>query len=118
MLQIPLPLEVGVQRKGTSDAVDPRSGSTSRTEDWTVKVLRRESLTVLGETVNAWVVRIDRQSRPGGTESVTRSRTYWFDPGRKIWIKWTEKLHGERRVGVTFTYDEDATVTLASIKPA
>jgi hypothetical protein len=117
MLQIPFPLEVGEQQTGTTVATNPDTAAELRTEDWTVEVLRRESITVLNETVDAWVVQIDRQSRPGSSESVTRSRTYWFDPTRSIWVKWHETLNGSQDFGPgTFTYSTDFTATLARVQ--
>jgi hypothetical protein len=118
MLQIPVPLKVGEENSGFSRALDPDTGAESRTEDWTVKVQRREQITVLNRTVDAWVVQIDRQSRPGSAESVTRSRTYWFDPVRNIWVKWHETLNGSQDFGPgTFTYSTDFTATLSRIEP-
>jgi hypothetical protein len=65
-----------------------------------------------------WVVRIDRQSRPGTSEQDTRSRTYWFDPGRRIWVKWTEDLKGSQDVGPgAFSYQTQYTATLEKIDP-
>jgi hypothetical protein len=116
MLQIPVPLREGVQVKGTSNAKDS-SGNTTRTEDWTVTVLRTEQLQILGEQVGTWVVKIERQSRPGGSESVTRTRTYWFDPNRSIWVKWEEKLSGAQDFGPgSFSYQTEFTATLSRIE--
>ena len=87
MLQVPVPLKDGAKITGTSEARNPSDGSLVRTEDWSVQVLRQEVLTVLGKPTRTWVVRIDRQSRPGTTEQDTRSRTYWFDAARGIWVR-------------------------------
>ncbi|HYZ90798.1 MAG TPA: hypothetical protein VFA34_00220 [Actinomycetota bacterium] len=117
MLQIPVPLEENAIETGTSVARDS-GGNVRRTEDWTVEVLRRERLNVLGSTVNTWVVKIDRQSRPGGAERVTRSRTYWFDPGRSIWVKWEETLSGAQDIGPgDFSYRTQFTATLKRLAP-
>jgi hypothetical protein len=116
MMQIPVPLRVGAQVKGTTEAKDS-SGTTTRVEDWTVKVLRTEYLEVLGQRVGTWVVKIDRQSRPGSSESVTRSRTYWFDPNRSLWVKWHETLSGAQNFGPgRFTYRTEFTATLSRIE--
>lgn len=117
MLQVPFTLDFGVKRSGTSEASTP-GGSVVRTEDWTVEVLGRETIEVMDETVDSWVVKISRQSRPGSSEQVTRTRQYWFDPGRMLWVKWTETLHGERPFGPgTFTYDTQFTANLTDIEP-
>jgi hypothetical protein len=118
MVQIPVPLKVGEERTGFSKATDPSNNNTeTRTEDWTVKVLRREQIRVLNTTVDAWVVKIDRESRPGSSESVMRSRTYWFDPGRSIWVKWHETLTGSQDFGPgSFSYNTDFTATLSRVE--
>lgn len=112
MLQIPMPLRVGRRVSGFSRAHEA-DGHVTRIEDWTVEVLRRERIAVAGGTADTWVVRINRQSRPGSEESVTRTRTYWYDPGRRLWVKFTELMHGEQHFGPgAFTYDQRSTVTL------
>ena len=117
MLQIPIPLAEGAQVTGTSEARTP-SGEVSRVEDWTVQVLRREDVSVLGETVSAWVVRIERRSRPGSSEQVTRSRTYWFDTARSLWVRWEETLTGSQQFGLgRFTYRTAFTATLDRVEP-
>jgi hypothetical protein len=40
-------------------------------------------------------------------------RTYWFDPARALWVKFTETTHGERKLFTgTLTYDNRITATL------
>jgi hypothetical protein len=118
MTQIPVPLKAGATVTGTSDATDPSTGKVTRTEDWTVKVLRQEAIEIMGKPVVTWVVQIDRQSRPGGSESDTRSRTYWFDPQLRIWVKWTEMLDGSQQIGPgAFSYQTQYTATLERIQP-
>ncbi len=117
MLQIPVPLKDGARQTGTSEARDS-SGNVTRTEDWTVSVLGREDLEVLGGTVPTWVVQIDRQSRPGSSERVTRTRKYWFDTERVLWVKWEEQFSGSQDVGPgSFTYGTRFTATLDRIEP-
>ena len=72
-------------------------GKVSRTEDWKTTVLGQEAVTVGGATVNAWKVEVQRKFRPGSADQGFRNRTYWFDPARRIWVKYTEVFHGERR---------------------
>jgi uncharacterized NAD(P)/FAD-binding protein YdhS len=72
------------------------------------------------------IVLIERDAELGGgvaygTDAtwhmLDRSRVLWFDPGRHLWVKYTEKMHGQQNYGVTFTYDEDVTATLQSFAP-
>jgi hypothetical protein len=115
MTQIPVPLKIGAKVNGTSEARDP-NGNVTRTEDWTVQVLRQEALKALGKTKVTWVVKIDRQSRPGTSEQDTRSRTYWFDPELRIWVKWAETFDGSQDVGPgAFDYHTEFTATLKNI---
>lgn len=117
MLQIPIPLEEGSVDEGTSHAIEP-DGSESRVEDWTVTNKGVERIEVGGGNLEAWVIEVKRQSRPGSAEQVTRTRTYWLDPERAIWVKWTEKASGTQDFGPgTFNYSTDYTATLDRIDP-
>lgn len=118
MLQVPRHLEAGLTRSGTM-VVKRSDGSVSRTEDWTVKVVGQETLTVAGATVETWKVETDRKSRPGSSEINNRQRTYWYDPARAIWVRFTDVLHGSRTQGpFTFTYDSNLTADLLSFSPS
>ncbi|HEY3239274.1 MAG TPA: hypothetical protein VGL92_06920 [Acidimicrobiia bacterium] len=117
LLQIPRRLEAGFTSSGTSQ-VKRSDGSVSRTEDWTVKVVGKEALTVAGATVETWKVETNRKSRPGGSEINSRQRTYWYDPGRAMWVRFVDVLHGERTQGITFTYDSTVTANLLSFTPS
>jgi hypothetical protein len=111
MLQIPSPLQAGVTRSGTSKA-------STRTETWKVTVQGQENVTVAGASVATWKVQVDRTFQ-GSSESGTKNRTYWYDPARLMWVKFTEVFHGERRQGTfSFTYDMNATATLESFTAA
>ncbi|MGH9041366.1 MAG: hypothetical protein ACRDZ3_14160 [Acidimicrobiia bacterium] len=118
LLQIPRPLEPGVARSGTTE-VRRSNGSISRTEDWTVTVVGKETITVAGAAVETWKVETDRKSRPGSSEVNNRQRTYWYDPARAIWVRFTDVLHGSRAQGpFTFTYDSSLTADLLSFSPS
>jgi hypothetical protein len=112
MLQVPLPLAAGVVRTGTTQVL-ASDGSTERTENWTVRILGQETIQVGGVSVPTWKITVDRHGS-GGNQKVDRSRVLWFDPGRHLWVKYTEKMHGQQSYGITFTYDEDVTATLQS----
>jgi hypothetical protein len=112
MLQVPFPLAGGVIRTGTTTVV-ATDGSTQRVESWTVKIIGQETIQAAGGPVATWRITVDRKGS-GGSQKVDRSRTLWFDPVRQLWVKYTEKMHGEQSYGVTFTYDENLTATLRS----
>jgi hypothetical protein len=116
MLQVPVTLEDGATAHGTSKAVDA-NGTTTRIEDWTVSVQGKEDVEIQGHKIQTWVVQIDRQSRPGTSEQVTRSRTYWFDPQTSLWLKWHEKMNGSQPFGPgRFTYTTEFTATLNRVE--
>lgn len=105
MTQIPLPLHAGDRRTGTAQ-VKAKNGTVSRVEDWTVTVVGQETVTIAGKSVVTWVVTTERKTRPGSADQATRSRTYWYDPARRMWVKWKEKMHSERKaVGINVTYE-------------
>ncbi len=117
ILQIPLPLQSGLSRTGVTQAKGA-DGKMSRTEDTKTTVLGQEAVTIGGATVNAWKVEVQRKFRPGTPDQGFRNRTYWFDPARRIWVKFTEVFHGERRTaGFSFTYDSNLTAVLAGFTP-
>ena len=112
MLQVPFPLAAGILRTGTTHAI-ASDGSVERTENWTVKVIDQEIVQVAGGSVLTWKITVDRHGS-GGSQKVDRSRTLWYDPARKLWVKYSEKMHGQQNYGITFTYDENVTATLQS----
>lgn len=117
MTQIPIPLTEKAKASGTSRALRA-DGSTARIENWTVKVRGRERLNLMDETVDTYVVEVERKTEPESEEQLTRSRKYWFDPVRVIWVKWEEQMSGTRDVGFgSFTYSTRYTATLERIEP-
>jgi hypothetical protein len=118
MIQIPKPLAAGLTRSATIVAKNP-NGSVARTEDVKVTVVGQETVTVAGAAVPTWKVEVNRQFRPGSSDLGTRNRTYWFDPVRNLWVKFTETFHGERNTaGFRFVYDSNLTATLVEFKAA
>jgi hypothetical protein len=116
MLQIPKPLQAGFTRDLVVKAKNS-SGSVTRTEDVKVSVLGKETLTIAGASLETWKVQVNRKIRPGSSDQGARTRTYWFDPARNLWVKYTEVFHGERSVAVgSFTYDSNLTATLVEFK--
>jgi hypothetical protein len=117
MVQVPFPLDYEKRVASSSEAV-ASDGTVSRTEDWTLEVLGRETIDVLNASVDSWVTRIHRQTRAGSSETVDRTRQYWFDTGRMAWVKWAEEFRGERPFGPgTFSYHTEFTATLIGIEP-
>jgi hypothetical protein len=106
MVQIPAHLAPGVVVRGTTDA-------GTRVEDWTVTVQGRERV----RDLDTWLVTIERQSRPGTAEQVTRSRTYWFAPTLGTWVQMKERMHASRDMaGASFDYDCEYTATLQDVR--
>jgi hypothetical protein len=117
MVQIAAPLVAGTTQRGKTQVY---SGSTlERVEDWTVAVLGQDTVMVGTTAIPTVKVQIDRQSEPGAAQQTTRNTTFWYDPSRRIWIKFAEKENGwQTVVGLKFTYSNDLTATLASYTPA
>lgn len=112
IVEVPLPLAVGATRSGATVATNAGGGGT-RTEDWTTKVIRQETITVAGRSIQAWVVTVDRQTRPGSADQVTRSRTYWYDPASRMWVRWQERFEGSRTLlGLEFGFRASYEATL------
>ena len=117
IVQVPLPLQPGLSRSGVTKATGA-DGSVSRTEDWKTTIVGQEAVTVGGASVNAWKIEVQRKFRPGSADQGFRNRTYWFDPARHMWVKYTEVFHGERRTaGFSFTYDSSLTAVLSGFTP-
>jgi hypothetical protein len=116
--QIPIPAVEGAEVEGTTRATSTADDSEVRVEDWTAEVLRTERIEVMGTEIDAVVVQVDRQSQPGSAEQLTRSRTYWLDPVRAIWVKWEERSSGRQDMGLgSVTYTSNYTATLDRIEP-
>ena len=115
---MPQVLLKGTSKSGTSEAKSA-GGTTTRVEDWSVTRVGDETVLVNGAPVRTQVFDIQRRTRPGSADQLTRGRRYWFDPARHLWVKWHETMHGWRRVfGLKFSYDNDYTATLADFTPA
>lgn len=115
---VPLPLRLGETREGTSEARNG-DGDVVRTETWTASVVRREPVdTGLGR-IEAWVIQVDRQTTSGSDDQLTRSRTYWLDASRGVWVKWTDESQSSRPLGLgRFEYTSSYTATLQRFTPA
>ncbi len=117
LLQVPIPLEDGDTRSGTSRMIGG-NGMETGIEDWTVQVHGPDQIEVMGEDIDTWAVTLESKSRPGYDETVTRSRTYWLSPQRSIWVKFSEQLTRATGSGLTrMTYSSNYTATLSRIEP-
>lgn len=111
VLQVPVPLEVGERRTGTSQARGS-NGAVAHTEDWTVEIAGVEQLTVMGEPTDTWIVQVDRRARDG--DGYTKTRRYWFSPSHVLWVKWEERAQGSSGFG---SYSSEYTATLSRFEP-
>jgi hypothetical protein len=100
--RVRLPLSVG--RSWTTSG-----GDADRTDSTSNKVVRTETLTVRGVRVPTYV--IETTTSFTGSESGSRTQTWWYAPRRAMPLKWSEHIDG-RRSGAA--YSEDVTVTVVS----
>lgn len=115
---VPFPLATGTSQAGTSTARQP-DGTVARVDDWSVRIVGRESIVVAGAPTAAWVVQFDRRSRAGTGESVLQSTRSWFDAERGLAVKWEETVHGERdSILIRGSYDARYTATLEAYRAA
>jgi hypothetical protein len=109
-------LHTGAKRRGTSTAYNS-DRSVSRVIDWNASVVGREVVRIADEDVEAWVVKVTRRSRLGTRDQEARTRIFWYDPARAIWVKWTESVKMSRRYRFgTYQYDSKLTATLQSFR--
>lgn len=101
-LRARLPLAVGASWTN-------KGGDSDRTESSTSKVVRTETLTVGGQQVPTWVIATTTTFT--GSESGSRSQTWWYSPAWAMPVKWTEQISGQRSGA---SYSEDVTVTVTS----
>jgi hypothetical protein len=111
-----VPLASSASRSGASTATDG-SGTTMRTEDWKATDVAKRSLTVAGSTVEVWEISTERTSRPGAVEQFHETRRAWFDPARRMFVKWESHVHTERTSGVSSAYDLNYTATFTTYTP-
>jgi hypothetical protein len=108
-----LPFVANAVRTGVSPARDP-AGQVERTEDWKVTDVAPRAVAIAGTPTTAWEIVVERTSRPGATEQLRETGRAWFDPARRMWVRWETHLRTQRTEGVTFTYDLNYVATLTS----
>jgi hypothetical protein len=101
-LRARLPLTVGASWTN-------HGGDADRTESSSSKVARTETLTVGGQRVPTYV--LDTTTSFTGSESGSRTQTWWYSPAWAMPVKWTEQINGQRSGA---SYSEDVTVTVLS----
>ncbi len=108
-----VPFAANASRSGATDTRDG-AGRLLRIEDWRVTDVALRSIVVAGATVSVWEVSFDRASRAGAAESLRETRRAWFDPVRRMWVKWEIHLHTERPNELASAYDLDYVATLTT----
>lgn len=101
-LRAKLPLKAGAS--WTS-----KGGDADRTETSSSTVTRAETLLVHGEQVPTYV--IETSTTFTGSESGSRTQTWWYAPSWAMPVKWSEHIDGGRSGA---SYREDVTVTVTS----
>lgn len=101
-LRAALPLTVG-------DSWSSKGGDSARTETSSSKVLRTESVLVAGVAVPTYVIATTTSF--SGSESGSRSQTWWYSPSWAMPVKWTEQIDGHRSGA---DYSENVTVAVTA----
>ena len=84
-------------------------GDSDRTESSSSRVTRAETLTIAGHRVPTYV--IETTTSFTGSESGSRTQTWWWSPAWAMPVKWSEHIDGHRSGAA---YSEDVTVTVTS----
>jgi hypothetical protein len=100
-LRARLPLQVGA-------SWHTKGGDSARTEDATANVAGTTYLTASGRRYLVYV--INTTVKMTGSETGSRSQTWWYAPSLGVPLKWREHLSGSRS-GATYTEDLTCTVT-------
>ncbi|MCW2601531.1 MAG: hypothetical protein JWM02_3360 [Frankiales bacterium] len=101
-LRAQLPLSVG-------SAWTNKGGDAQRQESASSKVTRTEILPVGHEKVLTYV--IETTTSFTGSESGSRTQTWWYSPAWAMPLKWTESISGQRSGA---SYNENVTVSVLS----
>jgi hypothetical protein len=112
MAYVPADLRAGAVTRGTTKVLDDK-GAVQRTESWTLTVVQRTTIPVIGVPTQVWELVLERQTAAGSGQQVHRVRREWFDPNRHSVVRYRDTMHGQQRYGgVTFTFDSDLTADL------
>ncbi|MCU1375028.1 MAG: hypothetical protein JWO68_2314 [Actinomycetia bacterium] len=112
MTYVPADLRPGAITRGTTQVLDDEGG-VQRVEDWTVTVVQRTTIPVLGTPTAVWEIVLERQTEAGSDQQVHRVRRQWWDPNRRGVVRYQDTTHGQQRYGgITFTFDSDLTADL------
>lgn len=117
MVLVPAELHPGAVTRGSTNVKDA-SGGVERIEDWTLTVVQRTTIPVVGITTPVWELVLERASRPGSDQQVRREIREWWDPSRRSLVRYHDTMHGEQHyAGVAFTYDSGITADLVRYAP-
>lgn len=109
---VPADLHPGAVVKGTTRGLDG-DGNVERTEAWTLTVVGRTTISVVGTPTEVWEIVLQRDTLAGSSQEVHRTRRQWWDPNRRSVVRYRDTMHGQQRYGgVTFTFDSDLTADL------
>jgi hypothetical protein len=92
-LKVRLPLRVGAKWTG-------RGGNGSRTETYSTRVVRSETLRIGGKRIPTYV--IEASITLTGQESGRRFQRWWYAPSRAMAMRWHEEISASR-MGATYS---------------
>jgi hypothetical protein len=103
--KVRLPLRVGATWSG-------EGGDAERTERYSARVLRKETLTVDGRNLDVYV--IETTIEMSGDEHGSRLQRWWYAPAVAMPVRWFEEFNAARGPA---TYEASLTVTLVDLDP-
>lgn len=104
--KIRLPLRVGASWSG-------RGGDAQRTEAYTSKVLRTETLAINGRDVSTFVIETSVQMT--GSEHGSRLQRWWYAPSLALPVRWHEEYDAAQGPA---SYQASVTVTFIDLDPS
>jgi len=108
VLTMPVPAQIGKAWSWTMKSTDGKT-----TASLTAKIVRRETVTVGGQAIKAWV--IEGTLKLTGDFTYTDQRTSWHDDSRLLEVK--ERSRGSGSYG-GMAFTTDMTSTLRSVRPS
>ena len=103
--KVRLPIRVGATWSG-------QGGDAERTETYSARVLRIETLAIDGRQIPTYV--IETTIEMSGDEHGSRLQRWWYAPGLAMPVQWFESFDAARGPA---TYEANVTVTLVDLDP-